>query len=280
MKKIHINITDTQSLSAVPKIPLVKGQKVAVKIKKNEWYCGTVKTVKRNGGYAVSFNDGDEIDLADAKTIKPITKVGKKAAYDEVEIAKLFEILTPAKAVKPAKTVTVSPLPKKPIKPVARAINPAEPVAPIKPERVRAVRPLKWSDAPTVMTSGGELFSVGPESVGAITMEAAQEWSTKLGGVIAPPEVLLAICRTAKIAKLLTPNVYGSSDKGYQLHINGTGQVKEDPAQYTFIKFVCVRKAKKFKSVDDVPSTPKMPVNPVTPISVKPTSKVLITPIK
>jgi hypothetical protein len=96
---LNINGKFMKILISVSAPTFVKGQKVAVKIKKNEWYCGSITTVKRDGGYIVTLNDGDQLLMADnhptgipvAARLKPITKKGKKSAYTDKEILELLE---------------------------------------------------------------------------------------------------------------------------------------------------------------------------------------------
>jgi len=133
--KIHI------SVSAVA---FLKGQTVAVKIKNNEWYCGTIKAVGRTGGYTVLFNDGDKakIDPADIKNIRPIVKKGKKAAYTYAEISTLFIKATPK----------VKPVTKRP------SLVEDKPVITVRPKKVVKPKAQSHPTGPTVTVNGIPLY--------------------------------------------------------------------------------------------------------------------------
>ncbi len=89
----------------------LKGQRVAVRVKKDEWYCGKVTTVTRTGGYRVDFNDGDWIKVASSRPLRAITAKGKQSSYTDVEIQNLFQQKPtikpkPTNVPKPAKPKT------------------------------------------------------------------------------------------------------------------------------------------------------------------------------
>jgi hypothetical protein len=102
-----------------------KDFKVAVKVAKNEWYCGKIKVVKKDGTFVVLFNDGVKEVLPKSK-LKPITKTGGKAAYTD-------ESIKPLLFVKPVKEPAV----KKDVKPAVKKV--AQPTAPDDLKRIQAM---------------------------------------------------------------------------------------------------------------------------------------------
>lgn len=85
---------------------LDKGSYVLVKYGKDNWFAGTVTTVKRAGGYVVTFNEGTKVSFEAATKLKPILKKGKKAPYSDVE-AKLLVDAAKQKTISKKPKVTV-----------------------------------------------------------------------------------------------------------------------------------------------------------------------------
>ena len=71
-------------------ITFVKDQRVIVKVANNEWYCGVVTTVKRNGGLEVDFNDGDYVELPNSDNVRLVNFKGRKGSYSDVEVTVLI----------------------------------------------------------------------------------------------------------------------------------------------------------------------------------------------
>lgn len=79
-----------------------KGQFVAVKVGPNEWYCGAVTKVKRDGSISVEFNDlyDAEIGVEDLKDVHLVAKKGLKRAYTTETIKTLFKPTLPKTRIK------------------------------------------------------------------------------------------------------------------------------------------------------------------------------------
>ena len=71
-------------------ITFVKDQRVIVKVANNEWYCGVVTTIKRNGGLEVDFNDGDYVELPNSDNVRRVNFKGRKGSYSDVEVTALI----------------------------------------------------------------------------------------------------------------------------------------------------------------------------------------------
>lgn len=84
--KINISI----SAEAKPVEILKVGTRVAVRTSKNAWYTGVIEKLRKPKGYTVLFNDGDEIVLDNAKTIKTIKVRGKKSVYTDLSVQALL----------------------------------------------------------------------------------------------------------------------------------------------------------------------------------------------
>jgi predicted SprT family Zn-dependent metalloprotease len=86
----------------------IKGQRVAVRLTKDEWYIGIVTKSLTNGKISINLNDGEKANISpkDYKIVE-VNIVGKKGSYTDAEIKNLADKFTP-RQIKPSSSRAVN----------------------------------------------------------------------------------------------------------------------------------------------------------------------------